>query len=125
LRRHEVEPLPIVDDTQQRRVLGRRRQEAQHREPYQKSVRDGPGALPERGLQRGALRSGQAVEAVEQRCTQLVQAGEGEFHFGLDADGAGHVESRCPVGDVVEQRGLADTRFAAQHQHLTLAGPRV
>jgi hypothetical protein len=54
-----------------------------------------------------------------------VQAGEGEVRLGVDPDAP---QNRAAVGltiDVVEERGLADARFAADDEDTASTGPRV
>ena len=46
-----------------------------------------------------------------------MQPGEGQLHLRLDAHTSGHVEARGALGQVTQQRRLADPRFPAQHQH--------
>src|SRR5258705_6963828 len=49
-----------------------------------------------------------------------MQCGEGQFHLGLTTRGARYPTARRIPGQVVKQRGLADTCFAGHHQCLTL-----
>ena len=51
-----------------------------------------------------------------------MQCGEGQFHLGLTTRGARYATVRRIRGQIIKQRGLADTRFATQHQSLTLTG---
>ena len=84
--------------------------------------RSGGGAVlqPERDPQRVSLRAGQCLEPVEHRRAQLMQAGEGELHLGLDARDPGDAALRGLLGDVLQQRRLADPGLAAQDQHRAL-----
>ena len=82
-RRSLIQPLCIIDDAQQRTLLRLCREQTQHRQSDEKPVRRGPVAQPEHGLQGATLRSRQLLDAIEQRCAQLMQAGEREFHFRL------------------------------------------
>ena len=104
-------------------LLGRVGQQAQDRQGDEEAVRGGAVLQPERRPQRIALRAGQSVEPVEHRRAQLVQPGERELHLGLDARDPGDAALRGPLGDVLQQRGLADPRLAAQDQHRALPGP--
>ena len=47
---------------------------------------------------------------------ELVQAGVGELHLGLDAGSAGDPAAGRAVEKEIEQRRLADPGLAAQHQ---------
>ena len=60
---------------------------------------------------------------IQHRRAQLVQPGERQFHLRLHTRGTRHLAPRCPPGYVFQQRGLADPRLAADHQHPTLPGP--
>ena len=84
LRRRPIEPLCIVDDADERLLLGHLRQQAQHCQTDQKAVRCISRAEPERGTQRIALRPRQRVEPIQHLPAQLMQAGERKLHFGLD-----------------------------------------
>ena len=52
-----------------------------------------------------------------------MQPGERELHLGLDARDPGDAALRGPLGDVLQQRRLADPRLAAQDQHRALPRP--
>ena len=116
LGRRAVEPVRVVDDAQQRLRIGGRREQAQDRHRDEEAVLHALGRQPERAPQRGGLHVGQLVGDVEHRPQQLVQPGERQLGLGLDA-GAG--EHPHPVGArqrVLQQRRLADSRLAAQHE---------
>ena len=115
-----IEPLRVVDDAQHGSLLGRVRQQVQDREPDEQSIGWSARRRPEGGAHRVALRFGERVEAIEQRCDQLVERRERELHLGLDARGAEHVEARRRALEVAEQRALADPRITADHEHPTL-----
>ena len=51
-----------------------------------------------------------------------MQCSEGQFHLGLATGSARYSAAQRIPGQIVKQRGLADTRFATQHQRLTLTG---
>ena len=121
LRRGAVEPLRIVDQADQRLLLGGVTQETQHGQADQETIRCLAGPQAEGGGQRFTLRRGQPLEPVQQRRTQLLQPGERELHLGLDADRVEYPAARRPLGHVLQQRRLADTGLAAHHQRLALA----
>jgi hypothetical protein len=56
---------------------------------------------------------------VEQRRAELMQAGEGQLHLGFDADRRGEPASGRTSTHVLQQRGLADPRLAAEDQDAT------
>ena len=125
LRRGVVEPLRVVDDADERLLLGDLGEQRQRREPDQEAVGRGPGAQPEHRRERVALRDGQPVEVIQHRRAELVQAAVGELHLRLDADGLRDVPAVDPIGHVAEQRALADARLAAQDDDPAPTGERV
>ena len=62
-RRRVIQPLRVVDDAQQRTLLGRLRDQAQHRQPDQEPIRRGAGAQAEDDLERVALRRRKPLRA--------------------------------------------------------------
>ena len=116
--------MRIIDDADQRRFLGHVGQQAEHREPDQEAIRSFSRAQPERGTERVALRPGKAIDSVEERRAELMQSGERELHLRLDARRPCDATSGRARHDVLEQRGLADSRFPTQNEHLALPGPR-
>ena len=123
LRRGAVQPLLVIHQADQRLLPGRLRQQAEHGQAHQEPVRRRSRAEAERGPQRLPLRLGQAIQPVQHRRAQLMQAGEGQLHLRLDAQRAHHPAARRLPGQVVQQRGLAHARLAADHQHPALTGP--
>ena len=118
LRGSAIQPLMVIDDADQRLRRGHLREQAQHGQPDQEPVRRRPGADPEHGPQRIALRTGQVPGVIQHRPAQLMQPGEGQLHLRLHARRARHP---APLlgglsGQVVEQDGLAHARLTADHQ---------
>jgi hypothetical protein len=124
LRRRAVQPLGLVDQAQQRPLLGRLAEQAQHRhrdqEPVVGPAREAPalrGAEAEGAAEGRRLRAGQPAGQAQHGPEQLVQGGERQLGLGLDP---GRPEHRHPLGlpgGMVEQRGLAGAGLAADHQH--------
>jgi hypothetical protein len=54
-----------------------------------------------------------------------MQAGKGKLHLRLGSGRPDNLEARGTLGRVTQQRGLSYPRFAAQHQHRALPGPRI
>ena len=48
-----------------------------------------------------------------------MKARERELDLGISAGCAGDLAARCPIGQVIEQRALADPGLAAHNQHAT------
>ena len=122
LRGHPVEPLRVVDDAHQRLFLGDVGQQAQDRQTDEETVRWRPCAQAERGRQCVSLRDRETPEPAEHRRAQCMQAGERELHLRLHAGGVNDpATSGRGVGQVPQQRALADSRLTSQDQHATLA----
>ena len=118
-----VEPLRVVDHADQRKRFGGLGQQAQDGHGHQEAIRGSALLQAERDLQRGALGRRQRLQPVEQRRAQMMQAGERELHLGLHAHRPRDATPGRLAGDVLQQRRLADTRLAAQHQRRALADP--
>lgn len=97
LGRDGVEPLRVIDHAHQRLLLRHVGEQTQHGESDQESVRRLPGVHPESRRQRITLRLGQAIEMLQHRRAQLVQAGEGQLHLGLDARRSGEPANSARV----------------------------
>ena len=125
-RRGPVDPLHVVGEDDDRPLLRERRQQAERRRADEMGLGRGGRREPERGLERDALRAGQAPELAEHRAQQLVQPAECDLDLRLDAAHAQHGGGARHRGGVLEQRRLADPRLAAQHEHpaRALAAPR-
>ena len=103
--------------------LGHLGEQAEHGQPDQEPVRRRARGQAERDPQRVALRRREPVEVIQHRRAQLMQPREGQLHLRLDPGRPRHPASVRPSGQVVQQRGLADARVAAHHQHPALTGP--
>ena len=121
LRRGAVEPLRVVDDAEQRLLLGHLGQEGQRREPDEESIGRFTRAQPEGRGKRVALRVRQMRETIQHRRAELMQAGERKLHLGLDARRPRDPTFRRARGEVLQQRGLADTRLAAKDEDSAMA----
>jgi hypothetical protein len=82
------------------------------------SARFGHGHA-ERGPQRLPLWLRQHVHLGQERDQQLVERGEADLRLRLDGRETGHLHPAGLGDSVVEQRRLADSRLAAQHQRPT------
>src|SRR5262249_28039351 len=85
LQRNLVEPLRIVDDAKQGLFVGGGRDQAEYGQSDEKSIRGRSGAATEGNVQRFVLGPRQFIQVVQQGCAQVLEAGEGELHVGLDA----------------------------------------
>ena len=120
LRGRPVEPLGVVDQTDQRLLIGGLGQQAEHGQPDEEAVGGGGGAETEGGGEGVTLGRGEPVEVVEHRRAQLVEPGERQLHLRLDACRPGDATRRRARRQHVEQRRLADPGLAPQHQDAAL-----
>ena len=121
LGRHLVQPLRVVDDAEERTLLGRPRKQRQDRQPDEESIRRRPCGPAERDLECAALWRREVLHGVEQRRTQLVQGRERELHLRLDTRGSEDPHVWCRVNGKVQQRCLSDPGLAMNEQRATLA----
>jgi hypothetical protein len=73
----------IVDEADERSLVGHLRHEAQHGKPKKEPVGRRSRRQAERRAERGALRRRQVLEAVQQWSAELVKPRKGELHLGL------------------------------------------
>ena len=64
----------------------------------------------------------ESLHELEERGTQLLNRRERELHLRFDPGGPSDPEVAPGLDRVLEQRGLADARFAVHHQHATTPG---
>ena len=102
-----VEPLRVVDDADQRLLLGDVGEQRQRGQADQEPVGRSAGAEAEHRRERVALRGGKRLEVLEHRRAELVQAAVGQLHLRLDAGRRGDVPAGDAAGDVAQQGALA------------------
>ncbi|KDN82302.1 hypothetical protein KCH_59370 [Kitasatospora cheerisanensis KCTC 2395] len=113
-----VQPLPVVEDQQQRPLLGGPGQQAQHRDAERHHRRRLARPPAEHGVEHRPGRVVQPRDLAEQRVQQVVQPGVRQPGLHLDArrpDDRRTLPLRHRRG-VPQQRALADARLAPQHQ---------
>ena len=84
-----------------------------------------PACMPKATCSASCCGAGSVRNPVEHRRAQVMQPGERQLHLRLHAGGPRDAAPAGPLGDVLQQRGLADPGLAAQYQHRALARPRV
>lgn len=114
--RRLVEPLHVVDQTEERSVGAEPREHRQHPEADDERVLHAVVAEAEDRPQRGGLGRRKPVDEVQYGQEQLVQPAEGEVHLRFDALDAQQAHSAGSRRGVVEQRGLAYARLAVQEE---------
>ena len=96
--------MQVVHHAEQRAVLGRLGQQAEHPRRHPEAVPVGGRADAEGGAERACLWAGQAVKAVRHRQQQLVERGEGKLTLGFDPAGPQHTQAGRAVHRLREQR---------------------
>jgi hypothetical protein len=118
LERPAVEPGRVVDHDQERLLIRDLGQQGEGRQPDEKAVGCRLLLHPERAAERRGLAARQPIDVAQHRSQQLMQPGEGELRFGLDARGQEHTRAGGPgAGDGRMQQGaLAEPGFAKHQQ---------
>lgn len=116
LRRGAIEPLLVVDDADQRLLLGDIGKQAQDGQAPEEPIRRLSRADTEERAQGVALRNRQAVQPVQHGRQQLVQRGERQIHLRLDTGGAHDADTRCLVDQPVKQCRFPDARLTADDE---------
>ena len=116
-RRGIVQPMRVIDDSQERPLLGGLSQQAEDRQSNQERVWRGASDESERDAKRVVLGLRQTFQEVETRVAQLVNRCERELHLRLHPGRPRDPKLARSLDRVLEQRRLADARFAIHHQH--------
>lgn len=117
----EVEPLCVVDDAEQRLLLGGACKQREGGEGDLKPLRCWAHSKAEGHAQRIALWRGKPINARQEWNDQLVEAGKADVGFGLDAKSPGDSEITGCVDGVIKECGLSDSGLAADDQRTTRA----
>jgi hypothetical protein len=121
LARGSVEPLRVVDQAQQRPVVGDLRQQAQRGQRNQETVRGVARGQAEGHPQGGSLRLGERVELDQHRGAQLVEGRVRQLHLGLDACELGHSKSGRLTSGVPQECCLPNAGFTSDDECRALA----
>ena len=125
LARGAVQPLRVIHHAQQRALLCHGSQEAEYGQRDQEVVPRLAGLQTQRDAQSVALRLWKRVEPNQHRSAELMHRRERQVHLGLDAGDPRRPERRRLARAVIQERGLADPRLAADHQDRALAAADV
>ena len=121
-RRRTIEPLRVIDDTEERPLLRGLGQQAEDRQSDQERIRALARALsPNATPSASRWGCGRRSDQVEERGTQLLKRCERELHLRFDPECPGDPKLARSLDRVLEQRGLADARFAVHHQHAAVS----
>ena len=130
--------MRVVHETEQRPLLGFGGQQAEHGQSDQEPFRDLPGGKAQRDTQTVLLRLRKRVEPGEHRRAELMDPGVRQLHLRLHPRDVHDTKAGGLTSGVLQQRRLADARFAADDQdgaltaahvgeqaidHFALAGP--
>jgi hypothetical protein len=121
LGRDAIQPVCVVDETDERPFLGDLGQQAQDGERDEEPVGRLPDFQSKRRAKRGALRAWEVLEPVEKRRAELMQPGERQLQLRFDPRSADDSAVGCACRHVVEQSGLAHAGLAADDQDLASA----
>jgi glyoxylase-like metal-dependent hydrolase (beta-lactamase superfamily II) len=111
-----VEPLRVVDDTQQLLLSGRLREETESGEADEKWTWRRALANPERDTERVALGIWKRVKKTEDRLAKPLQSRVVERHLRLYAGGANNAKIAPRLDRELKQRGLPDPGVSLHHQ---------
>src|SRR5271165_215652 len=103
-----IEPLGIVDDTQDRDFSSRMSEQGQGGEANQEAIGRSTGDQSERRTEGITLRFWKAPKIRQRRNQQLVEGRETELDLRLDPREPSDLEAGSARGNVFKQGGLAD-----------------
>jgi hypothetical protein len=114
-RRRMVPPMRVVNNSQERPLLGRLGQQAEDGQSNQERVWRGARDESERDAKRLVLGLRETVQQVEERGTQLLNRCERELHLRFDPPRPGDPKLARGLNRVFEQCRFADARYAVHH----------
>jgi hypothetical protein len=114
-----VEPMRVVDDGEERPLLGCLGHKAKYSQSDQERIWRRPRAESKCDAECLVLRPREAVQKVEKRGAELLQRGEWQLHLRLDAGRPGNPEFSPRLDGVIEQRGFPHTCLPVHDQHAT------
>ena len=123
LRGGPVEMVRVVEEDRQGLALRAPRHHPEGGGPDREPVRRRPGVQGEGGPQRRRLGWRQLVQLRRRRAHRQRERPERQVALGLGAGDPHDVHLLGPVGDVVQQRRLADPRLTDQEEHAAAAKP--
>ena len=95
-----IKPLSVVDNADERFMVGNLGEKRQRRQPDQETVWGRAVAQPEHRRQRVALGLRQSLEVIKDGRTELMQPVVRQLHLRLDAHGPSETHPLSAVGDV-------------------------
>jgi hypothetical protein len=99
-----VEPLGIVDQAQQRALLGSLGEKAEYGHRHEEAMLGARSLQSERPAERAPLGVRQRLDAREDRAQELMKRGERQLRLRLDAVACEHAHVAGPLESQVEQR---------------------
>jgi hypothetical protein len=121
-----VEPVRVINETEQWLLLGHGGQQAEYGEGDEEPVRSTTGRPAQRDAQRILLGLRKSVETGKHRRAQLMDTGERQLHLGLDTCDLRDTKVGSLSCGVPQQGGLSDASLATDDEDsaLTLAHVR-
>ncbi len=119
LKRLLVDPLRIIDETQERPFPREIGQQAKGTEAHQEPIRRPTGEPTERYRNRIGLGRGETVATPDHPGTELMQGGVRQRQLGFHAGDPENRKLRCALSRVFQQRRLADAGHALDHERPT------
>ena len=90
-----IQPMGVINDSEERPLLGRLGQQAEDRQSDQERIRRRPRTESKRDAERLVLGLRETVQKVEERGTQLLNRREWKLHLRFDAGRAGDPKLRA------------------------------
>jgi hypothetical protein len=115
-----VKPLCVIDETQQRTLARHFRQQGERGQRHEKAVGVSPDSRPNATWSALLCGSGRVSTQGSIGAQSLVESGKRQLHFGLHPGDPGHAKTRSPLGTLVQECGLADSRLTAHDQRRAL-----
>ena len=120
-----VEPVRVIDHTEQRQLLGRVAEQRQRREPDDEVMRGRADTESEHGFERAPLRLREELEVLQHRPAQLVQSAEREPRLRRGPERARNVPAVRVTTHVLEECALSDAGLAAHDDDAACTGPGI
>lgn len=117
--------MRVVHEQREGFPLRARGQQAERRGPDREAILGARRAERQRAGKRGRLRRRDPVQNTQHGAQQLGEPSKRDLGLRLDPAGAQDPHPAGVPGGVIEQRGLADPRFADERQHTTAAVSRL
>ena len=120
-----VEPLRVIHETEQRTLLGDRRQQTEHGQGDEEPVGSIAGRQAQRDTQSVPLVLRESAEPSIDRSAKLMHCSERQLHLSLDAGDLRDTKATSLPRGVPQQGRLSDASLTTDDHDATLAAARV